>query len=176
MFRLIDLRNLIQTIIEKEPEIYSGSFFILVKNESDMAENKTKPTAVKVEDFISSVTSEQKRADAKKLITLFERLTGEKAVMWGPSIIGFGQYHYKYASGREGDFMITGFSPRKTALTLYIMAGFSKYEEHLKKLGKFKTGKSCLYIKKLEDIDMDVLSEMILDSVQFIKERYPDQA
>lgn len=94
-----------------------------------MSANKTQATQASVEDFIQGVESEQKREDAKSLVTLFEKLTGEKAVMWGPSIIGFGQYHYKYDSGREGDFLITGFSPRKTALTLYIMAGFSKYEE-----------------------------------------------
>lgn len=141
-----------------------------------MSANKTQATQASVEDFIQGVESEQKGEDAKSLVTLFEKLTGEKAVMWGPSIIGFGQYHYKYDSGREGDFLITGFSPRKTALTLYIMAGFSKYEEQLQKLGKFKTGKSCLYIKKLADIDQEVLSEMILDSVKFIKERYPDNA
>lgn len=141
-----------------------------------MSAIKTQATQASVEDFIQGVESEQKREDAKSLVTLFEKLTGEKAVMWGPSIIGFGQYHYKYDSGREGDFLITGFSPRKTALTLYIMAGFSIYEEQLQKLGKFKTGKSCLYIKKLADIDQEVLSEMILDSVKFIKERYPDNA
>jgi hypothetical protein len=141
-----------------------------------MAENKTKATDESVEAFINKVESEQKRVDAKKLVKLFEKLTGEPPVMWGPSIIGFGQYHYKYESGREGDFLMAGFSPRKTALTLYIMAGFSKYEEQLKKLGKFKTGKSCLYIKKLADVDMDVLSEMISDSIQFIKDKYPDPA
>lgn len=139
-----------------------------------MSDNKTKPTEVPVSSFISAVEPEQKRKDAEKLLALFEQLTGKPAKMWGPSIIGFDEYHYKYDSGREGDFLATGFSPRKTALTLYIMAGFSNYESQLKKLGKFKMGKSCLYVKKLDDIDMNVLSEMIVDSVNYIKNRYTD--
>lgn len=139
-----------------------------------MAQNKTQATKASVDEFINNVESEQKRKDAKELVTLFEAVTGEKAVMWGSSIIGFGQYHYKYDSGREGDFLMTGFSPRKTALSIYLMSGFSKHEEQLKKLGKYKTGKSCLYVKKLADIDQEVLSEMILDSIRFIKEKYPD--
>lgn len=137
-----------------------------------MAENKTKATAASVSKFIDQVENEQKRNDAKTLVDIFEKLTGEKGKMWGPSIIGFGQYHYKYESGREGDFMLAGFSPRKTALTLYIMAGFSKYDEYLSKLGKFKTGKSCLYIKKLADVDMAVLESMIADSIQTIQKKY----
>ncbi|RPI72272.1 MAG: DUF1801 domain-containing protein [Ignavibacteriales bacterium] len=92
--------------------------------------------------------------------------------MWGPSIIGFGDYHYKYESGREGDFFITGFSPRKQNLTLYIMPGFKRYEELMQNLGKFKTGQSCLYIKKLEDVDLKVLKELIADSVKYMKEKY----
>lgn len=139
-----------------------------------MSENKTKPTEVSVSSFISKVEPEQKRNDAEKLVALFEQSTGKPAKMWGPSIIGFDEYHYKYESGREGDFLATGFSPRKTALTLYIMAGFSKYPELLAKLGKFKMGKSCLYVKKLEDIDLTVLSQMIVDSVKYIKNRYTD--
>ncbi len=137
-----------------------------------MAENKTKATTASVSQFIDQVENEQKRNDAKTLVDLFEKLTSEKGKMWGPSIIGFGQYHYKYKSGREGDFMLAGFSPRKTALTLYIMAGFSRYDEYLSKLGKFKTGKSCLYIKKLADIDMNVLESMIMDSIQTIQKKY----
>lgn len=138
-----------------------------------MAENKTKANKTSVAEFLSTVTQEQKRKDAETLVALFEKLVGEPAVMWGSSIIGFGQYHFKYASGREGDFMLAGFSPRKNALTLYIMAGFSKYADHLARLGKYKTGKSCLYIKKLEDVDMDVLSELIVDSVEAVKKKYP---
>jgi hypothetical protein len=138
-----------------------------------MAKNKTQPTTIAVNDFIELVENEQKRADSYKLIALFEKITGEEGKMWGPSIIGFGQYHYKYESGREGDFMLVGFSPRKTALTLYIMAGFKKYEEYLAELGKFKTGKSCLYIKKLEDVNMDILEAMIIDSIETVKAKYP---
>ena len=139
-----------------------------------MSDNKTKPTEVSASSFISAVEPEQKRKDAEKLLALFEQLTGKPAKMWGPSIIGFDEYHYKYDSGREGDFLATGFSPRKTALTLYIMAGFSNYESQLKKLGKFKMGKSCLYVKKLDDIDLTVLSEMIVESVKYIKNKYTD--
>lgn len=137
-----------------------------------MAENKTKATVASVEAFINTVENEQKRKDARELVKLFEHVTGEKAVMWGDSIIGFGQYHYKYESGREGDFMLAGFSPRKTKFSLYIMAGFSKYEHYLEKLGKFKTGKACLYINKLADVDQHVLAEMLADSVKTIKEKY----
>lgn len=139
-----------------------------------MAENKTKATKASVEEFIAAVPSERKRKDAETLLELFKELTGEEPRMWGPSIIGFGQYHYKYESGREGDMLLAGFSPRKTALTLYMMAGFERYDEYLSKLGKFKTGKSCLYINKLADVDMDVLSNMIVASMKAIKEKYPD--
>ena len=138
-----------------------------------MAENKTKATDASVSDFINKVENDQKREDAKSLIKLFEKITGEKAKLWGPSIIGFGQYHYKYESGREGDFMLAGFSPRKTALTLYIMAGFKRYGEYLGQLGKFKTGKSCLYIKKLDDVDIEVLEAMVRDSIKTVREKYP---
>jgi hypothetical protein len=99
---------------------------------------------------------------------------GEAPVMWGPSIVGFGSYHYKYESGREGDFFIAGFSPRKAALTIYIMAGFSRYDELMSKLGKYKTGKSCLYVKRLSDIDIDVLKSLVLASVAWVQEKYPD--
>lgn len=138
-----------------------------------MAENKTKATRASVIEFIAAVESDQKRKDAETLIELFKELTGEEPVMWGPSIIGFGRYHYKYESGREGDMPLSGFSPRKTALTLYIMPGFSQYDEHLSKLGKFKTGKSCLYIKKLADIDFGILTALLKDSIKATKEKYP---
>ncbi|MFT5821656.1 MAG: hypothetical protein ACI8ZM_002910 [Crocinitomix sp.] len=138
-----------------------------------MAENKTQPSSTSVSDFIDQVENEQKRNDAKTLLILFEKITGEKGMMWGPSIIGFGRYHYKYDSGREGDSMLAGFSPRKSALSLYIMAGFSKYDGYLSKLGKFKTGKSCLYIKKLADVDIVILEAMIIDSIKTIQAKYP---
>ena len=139
-----------------------------------MAENKTKPTGKSVVEFIEAVEPEQKRKDAFILLDLFRELTGEEAVLWGPSLIGYGKYKYTYASGHGGEFFVAGFSPRKTALTVYIMSGFSKHDELMAKLGKFKTGKSCLYIKKLEDVDMEVLKTLILESVRFVKEKYPD--
>ena len=112
-----------------------------------MAELKTQPTDQRVEDFLNTIDDEQKRNDAFALLEFMKEITGEEPVMWGPGIIGFGSYHYKYASGREADWMLTGFSPRKNNLTLYIMQGFDNYEHHLTQLGKHKTGKSCLYVK-----------------------------
>ncbi|MDH3693850.1 MAG: DUF1801 domain-containing protein, partial [Gammaproteobacteria bacterium] len=126
-----------------------------------MAELKTKPTKQSIKTFIDSIEDEQKRKDCRIVLKLMRELTGEKAKMWGDSIVGFGTYHYKYKSGREGDWMLTGFSPRKQNLTIYIMPGFSKFETLLKKLGKHKTSKSCLYIKSLGDIDLDILSKII---------------
>jgi hypothetical protein len=132
-----------------------------------------KPKTIKnedsVSDFIAAIEDSQKRADSQAILDLMERLTGCKGEMWGPSIVGFGTYTYKYASGREGDWMLTGFSPRKQALTLYIMSGFKRYDDLLQKLGKHKTGKSCLYVKRLADLDMDVLEELISESVIWMK-------
>ncbi len=138
-----------------------------------MSENKTQPNSTSVTQFIEAVENQQKRTDSHILIDLFEKITGEKATMWGPSIIGFGTYHYKYESGREGDFMQIGFSPRKAKFSLYIMAGFENYTEQLSRLGKFKTSKACLYVNKLSDINLEVLEEIAIDSVQKIKEKYP---
>ena len=134
-----------------------------------MAELKTKPNKVSVEKFLKSIKDEKKREDSFKVLELMKKITKEEPVMWGPSIVGFGKYHYKYASGREGDWFLTGFSPRKQNLTLYIMSGFKRYKELMKKLGKHKTGSSCLYINKLEDIDMKVLKELITESVKYMK-------
>jgi hypothetical protein len=136
-----------------------------------MAELKTKPNKVSVEKFLNSVKDEKKKADSFKVLELMKKITKEEPVMWGPSIVGFGKYHYKYASGREGDMCITGFSPRKNALTIYIMPGFEKYNSLMKQLGKYKTGKSCLYIKKLEDIDSKVLKSLITESVKYMKNK-----
>ena len=133
-----------------------------------MAELKTKRNDGSVEDFLNSVEDEAKRDDCYQVLNIMKEITGEEPKMWGGSIVGFGSYHYKYASGREGDWFVTGFSPRKQALTLYIMAGFSKYDELMSKLGKYKTGKSCLYIKKLDDIDEEVLRELITTSVDYV--------
>ena len=134
-----------------------------------MAELKTKPNKVSVEKFLKSIKDEKKREDSFKVLELMKKITKEEPVMWGPSIVGFGKYHYKYASGREGDWFLTGFSPRKQNLTIYIMSGFKHYNELMKKLGKHKTGSSCLYINTLENIDMKVLKELITESVKYMK-------
>ena len=137
-----------------------------------MAEMKTRPTDVSVEAFLDGVDHERRRRDARVVHDMMRRITGYEPKMWGPSIVGFGSYHYKYESGREGDLCLTGFSPRKSALTIYIMPGFSQYDDLLGKLGKHKTGKSCLYVNKLDDIDLDVLEELIRLSVDFMKQKY----
>ena len=133
-------------------------------------ELKTKVNAVSVEGFLNSVTDEQKREDCFEILRLMEQVTNEAPKMWGSSIVGFGSYHYKGASGREGDWLLTGFSPRKQNLTLYIMGGFDLYQDLLKKLGKYKTSEgSCLYIKKLDDVDRKVLKELVAESVKTMK-------
>ena len=137
-----------------------------------MAKNKTTTTGASVTEFLKSIADPQQRADAKKVGAIMRRVTGKRAKMWGPSIVGYGTYHYKYDSGREGDFMITGYSPRKQALTVYVMAGFSKFEPLMKKLGKYKTGKSCLYIKRLADVDENVLEKLIDGSVKHMRKNY----
>ena len=137
-----------------------------------MAENKTKPSKTSVTSFINGIEETQKRADIKKLSAMMRKATDSRARMWGSSIVGFGEYHYKYDSGREGDFMITGFSPRKQALTIYIMAGFGRFDGLMKKLGKYKIGKSCLYIKRLEDVDEKVLQKLIDGSVKYMRKNY----
>lgn len=141
-----------------------------------MAKNENKTTATKVNpaDFIASVEPERRREDARALLAFFNKVTGLKPVMWGPSIIGYGRYYYKYDSGREGEMLITGFSPRKQNLSLYIMPGyeFGNMKDLLSRLGKHKLGKSCLYINKLADVDMDVLEEIVLAGVQDMRQRY----
>jgi hypothetical protein len=137
-----------------------------------MAENKTKPTKASVTAFIKSIEDPERRADVRKVAAMMRRATGKRAKMWGASIVGYGTYHYKYASGREGDFMITGFSPRKQALTVYILAGFKKYDSLMKKLGRYKTGKSCLYVKRLSDVDETVLERLINESVRYMRKNY----
>lgn len=130
-----------------------------------MAELKTKPNDQSVETFLNNVSDEKKRQDSYAILKLMQEATGEEAQMWGDSIIGFGRYQYKYASGREGEWFLTGFSPRVQNLTLYIMSGFDKYDELLDQLGKYKTGKSCLYINKIEDVDLQTLKELVERSV-----------
>ena len=130
-----------------------------------MAQLKTQPNKGDVTDFINSVENDTKREDSFTILELMKEATGEEPVMWGDSIIGFGTYRYKYASGREAEWFLTGFSPRVQNLTLYIMDGFEEYDDLLGKLGKHSTGKSCLYVKRLENIDLDILKEMIAKSV-----------
>jgi hypothetical protein len=137
-----------------------------------MAELKTKVNTASVEKFLKSVGDKQKRGDSFKILQLMKKVTKEEPKMWGPSIVGFGKYHYKYDSGHEGDMCIAGFSPRKQAITIYILPGFDKYESLMKKLGKYKTGKSCLYIKKLDDVDLQVLEKIIVSSVKYVKEKF----
>ena len=145
-----------------------------------MAANKTMPTDVAVEQFIESVEPISKREDAKILLEVFERVTGESPAMWGPTIIGFGSYHYKYESGREGDSMRSGFSPRKAKHSLYFMGRYcdeatgKKVDGLLEKMGKHKTGASCVYVNKLADIDLAVLEEIIAVCWDAMNRKYPD--
>jgi Domain of unknown function (DU1801) len=136
-----------------------------------MAEVKTKQTNASVKDFLNQIPDEERRKDCFAVAKIMEEITGSKPKMWGPSIIGFGSYHYKSArSGREGDWMITGFSPRKKDLTLYIMMGFEKYPELMEQLGKHSTGKSCLYIKRLSDIHLPTLKKLIKQSAKQLQD------
>jgi hypothetical protein len=137
-----------------------------------MAGPKTQRTGASVRDFLDGIEDDAKRRDAKTVARMMKRVTGARPEMWGPSIVGYGKYHYVYDSGREGDWMLAGFSPRKQALTLYIMSGFKGHASLMKKLGKHSTGKSCLYIKKLEDVDLEVLEELIASSVEAVRKRY----
>ena len=140
-----------------------------------MAENKTQPTKASVAQFLDSIENDGKRRDAKTIDKMFREITGEKPTMWGPSIVGYGTYHYKYDSGREGDFMRLGFSPRKQSLTLYIMPGFKRYSALLQQLGKHKSSKSCLYVNRLDDIDLEVLRNLAQESWDEMNRRYPAQ-
>ena len=135
-----------------------------------MTELKTQKTDASVEDFLNSVPEKRKREDSFAILDLMRDITGEEPAMWGASIIGFGSYRYQYASGREGEWFVTGFSPRKQNLTLYIMSGFDNYDSLLSQLGKYRTGKSCLYINKLEDVDTQTLRDLIQQSVAHMAE------
>lgn len=126
-----------------------------------MSQNKTQKTGASVEEFLESVASPRRREDGFAVLAMMREITGLEPEMWGPSIIGFGDYHYKYESGREGDFFLTGFSPRKQSLTLYIMSGLEGHEDLLEKLGKHRTGAACLYINKLADVDTEILRKLI---------------
>ncbi len=134
---------------------------------------KTRPNVADVGAFIAAVDDEQKRNDSLVLLDMMKQVTGSEPVMWGTSIIGFGTYRYTYASGRSAEWCATGFSPRKTALTLYIMPGFSNYDALMSRLGRYKTGKSCLYVKRLSDVDLDVLEQLVDAAYKFMKVKYP---
>ena len=138
-----------------------------------MAEPKTQKNDANVRDFINAVENETKRQDSLELLKIFEECTGEQPAMWGTSIVGYGSYHYKSErSSQEGDWPLTGFSPRKQNLTIYIMSGFDKYKDKLAKLGKHKTTVSCLYINKLSEVDMNILKAIISDSFEVMKKKY----
>lgn len=138
-----------------------------------MSDLKTRPTRKRVGKYLRSVENDRRREDSFALVELMRKVTGEEPVLWGDSIVGFGSYHYKYDSGREGDWFVAGFAPRKANLVVYIMAGFSRYDELLAKLGKYRHGKSCLYINNLADVDLEVLEELVRESVAYVKEKGP---
>ncbi|WP_291286023.1 DUF1801 domain-containing protein [Flavobacterium sp.] len=140
-----------------------------------MAKNKTTATESSVVDFVNAIDDEVKRNDAFELIKIMQNISGFEAKMWGPSIIGFGSYHYKYASGHEGDAPLAGFSPRKAAISLYVYLSDKKREELLSKLGKHKSAKACIYIKKLSDVDLEIVKEMIKISLELTLKLYPPQ-
>lgn len=137
-----------------------------------MSELKTKKNEASVTDFINKVEDERKREDSFKLIEIMERLSGAPAKMWGGSIVGFGEYHYKYKSGREGDWMLVGFSPRKANISIYTMCDVETNKDLLDQLGKYKNGKSCIYVKRLSDINQDILEKLIVESIEQTKEMY----
>ncbi|HJP90311.1 MAG TPA: DUF1801 domain-containing protein [Pyrinomonadaceae bacterium] len=141
-----------------------------------MAELKTKATNESVEDFINRIPDEERRRDCFAIAGMMEEITGQKPKMWGASLVGFGSYHYKYASGHEGEWPITAFSPRKKDLTLYIMMGFEKHQDLMKQLGKHSTGKACLYIKRLSDIHVPTLKKLIKTSVKQLQDYTKSQA
>ena len=136
-----------------------------------MAENKTRKTGADVEGFLAGVDNAHRKADSLTLLAMMKRITGLEPEMWGPSIVGFGSYHYRYDSGREGDMPMTGFSPRKQSLTVYVMPGFAGSEDLLARLGKHRTSVSCLYINKLADVDQEVLAELIGRSFAHMRQR-----
>lgn len=133
-----------------------------------MGESRTQPTGASVDDFLDAVADDGRREDCRQLAKLMQRATGAAPRMWGANMVGFGSYHYVYESGREGDMFLAGFAPRRNDLTLYIMGGLSHYDAILRRLGRFKSGKSCLYVKRLADLDLAVLEELINASVRRI--------
>jgi hypothetical protein len=153
---------------------FGNVFDSLSQGGKRMAENKTKQTEVDVGAFLEAVPDPKRRADGKELAATMERLSGEPPKMWGPSIVGFGRCHYKYESGREGDMPRIGFSPRARELVLYLMGGFPSHQALMDRLGRYKIGKSCLYIMSLEDVDRGVLEELIVEALAYMREKYPE--
>jgi hypothetical protein len=137
-----------------------------------MSDLKTKKNDASVEEFLAGIPHDRRREDCRVVVEMMTEITGEEPAMWGSSIIGFGTYHYKYASGREGDWPITGVAPRKQSLTLYIMPGFDRYEELMGRIGKHKTGVSCLYVNKLDDVDLPTLRTLVSESFAYMKKKY----
>jgi len=138
-----------------------------------MSQNKTRPTDADVRAFLDAVPHPVRRADALRLDALFRRVTGFAPVMWGPTMVGYGQYHYRYPTGREGDFLATGFAPRASSLSVYILPGYAEFGPILDRLGKHRTGRSCLYVNKLADIDLDVLAELIRAGLDDLGRHWP---
>jgi hypothetical protein len=147
--------------------LYTSDF-----DEGEITDVKTRATDASLDNFLRAISDEERHQDCLRVLEIMKRVTGEEPKLWGPAMVGFGSYHYRYESGLEGDWFVTGFSPRKANLTLYIMAGFDRYAELLERLGKFKTGKSCLYVKKLADVDEAVLTELIAASVEHMRRTY----
>jgi len=141
-----------------------------------MAENKTRPTGASVEAYIATVADEERRRDCEILASLMTRVTGEPAAMWGDSIVGFGSYHYRYESGREGDAPLVGFSPRKGDISLYVLAGYEGEAALLARLGRHKAGKACLYLRRLADADPAVLEQLVAEAVEAMRRRYGEPA
>lgn len=137
-----------------------------------MGELKTRPIDLDPAAFVAAIPEETTRTDCQLLLDMMKRISGAEPRMWGPKMIGFGSYHYRYDSGREGDWFLTGFSPRKKELTIYIMAGFDGYDEILQRLGRHKTGKSCLYVKRLEDVDLALLERLIGEGIEHVVRTY----
>lgn len=138
-----------------------------------MGENKTKPSDTSVAGFIARVDGEERRADCEALVALMQRVTGEPAVLWGEAIIGFGSYHYRYASGREGDAPLAGFSPRKGDISVYLSCDAAAASALLATLGRHRIGKSCLYLRRLADVDMAVLEQLVVAAMEDVRQRYP---
>ncbi len=140
-----------------------------------MTQNKIRETTVSVNEFILAVAQERKRADSFRLVELMKEISGFEPRLWGPSIIGFGSYHYKYPSGHEGDAPLIGFSPRKAAISLYVFTGLDEHSHLLEGLGKFKTGKSCIYINKIDDIDTEKLRSLMKTTIAWLHQKYGKQ-